>query len=673
MIKTVDTPYPGTLPFRQIDHTRFYGRAKDALILADSWRFNQLTFAVGQVASGKTSLLNAGVFPLIAGKRADVLPVGRLSYGSTFPFAALPEHNPYTLSLLRSWSPGETSGTATRMAGWTVRDFVRQRAGMREVPILAAIDQSEELLATSPPRSTYRRQFLDEIAEAIRHEPRLHLLVVVREDAVGSITDVLGAGFSHCVKPLTRQHAIEAVAGPAAGTSRPYEPEAAETIVTDLQTSTIRGSDGYERHAVSKDVQPALLQIVCARLWEWMPADAGPITVQDARDYGSVDSALAAHYGKVIAAVASEHGLSTRRLHSWLLDTFVTEHGTLGTAYEGPNGTANMSNAVVRALQDRHLLAATRRSGLRWYELLSERLVEPLRAATYERPSQAEPSESLRAAERALTLGELDAAELYAKEILQAKRRSDPRLQAEAVSLLGNLAHEREKPVEAEDRYRGAARRFEELRDTKAVGRQLAAVGQTLAAQGRYAEAVSELRSAVDRVPNDLVVRTGLGLALWRLGEGRTGAAVLTDVLGIDGGNPEALRARGEIFADLGRARDALADLDRVPLDGWPSARAARGLALAELGQQDASNREIEHALEKAPDNGVVLLFAARASELQGEKAAVYELARRAVNAADPALAPEHLEQARRLLASGQLSAPDAGYGDPPESLDAVV
>ncbi len=670
MMKTVETPYPGTRPFRQADHRRFFGRAKEAAILADSWRINRLTFVVGQVASGKTSLLNAGVLPLIAGKRADVLPVGRLSYGSTFPFAALPEHNPYTLSLLRSWSPGET---ATRMVGWTVRDFIRHRVGLPEVPILAAIDHSEELLANSAPRSAYRRRFLAELADAISQEPRLHLLLVAREDAVGGISEVLGLGIRHCVKPLTRQGAIEAVAGPVAGTARSYDPEAAEAIVTDLQTSTIRRSAGDERHVISEHVQPALLQVTCARLWALLPQDGGPITIQEVRDYGSADIALAAHCGRVIAAVASEHNLSARRLHSWLLSTFVTEYGERATAYEGPANTASMPNAVVRALLDRHLLASAYRSGLRWYELLSERLIEPLRAATDERPSPAEPKDSLRAAERALALGELDVAERYAKETMRASRRADLRLQAEADSLLGNLAHEREKPREAEDRYRGAARLFEALRDTGAVAGQLAAVGQTLAAQGRYAEAVNELQSAADRTPNDLVVQTELGQALWQLGKGRAGLAVLTGVLGIDGGNPEALRARGEIFADLGHARDALDDLDRVTLDGRPSARAARGLALAELGQHDASDREIAHAVEEAPRNGVVLLFAARATKVRGEKAAVNDLARRAVNATDPALAPEHLKQARRLLANGQGPAPDAGYGDPPESLDALV
>lgn len=670
MIQTVDMPYPGTRPFRQADRGQFFGRAKDAARLADLWQVNRLTFAVGKVASGKTSLLNAGVLPLIAEKHSDVLPIGQLSYGSTFPFAALPDHNPYTLALLRSWSPGET---ATRLVGRTVRDFVTKRSGQHGSPVLAAIDHAEELLADSGIRATYRRPFLADLAEALHQEPRLHLLLVVREEAVGSISSVLGAGVRHPVNPLTRQGAIEAIAGPIEGTLRSYEAGVAEAIVKDLQTSSVRGADGSDQYAVHDEVEPALLQIVCASMWRSLPPDMARITIRDARRYGNADEALATHCGRLIASVADEHELSALRLRSWLLGTFVTEHGTLGNAYEGPTTTAGMPNAVARALLDRHLLTAHPRSGSRWYELLADRLIEPLRKATDERPHPAEPAEYLRAAERALAIGEYAAAERYAAETLRTSPDTDLRLHAEVDSLLGNLAYEREKPEEAEDWYRVAARLFEAVRDTKAVGGQLAAVGQTLAAQHRFADAVNELQAAVDRVPNDPVVQIELGQALWQLGEGRAALAVLNAVLAADGGNPQALRARGEILADLGRPRDALLDFDRVSLDGQPTARAAKGLTLAELGQQDASMREIRDAIAEAPRNGVVLLFAARAAELQGDKAAVDELARGAIDATDPPLAPAHLKQARGLLADGPRSAPDIGYGVPPEGLDVIV
>ena len=161
--------------------------------------------------------------------------------------------------------------------------------------------------------------------------------------------------------------------------------------------------------------------------------------------------------------------------------------------------------------------------------------------------------------------------------------------------------------------------------------------------------AVEELHAAVARLPNDLIVQAELAEALWQDDKGPAAVAILNDVLRLDGGNRAALRARGEILAYLGQARQAMLDLDRVALKGRPSTRAARGLALAELGDQTAARREIEGALAEGRRNGPVLLYAARAFEAGGDDTAAKELAGQAADASDPPLSPPHQEAARQL------------------------
>ena len=78
--------------------------------------------------------------------------------------------------------------------------------------------------------------------------------------------------------------------------------------------------------------------------------------------------------------------------------------------------------------------------------------------------------------------------------------------------------------------------------------------------------------------------------------------------------------ARGDILAELGRARQAMLDLDRVTLAERPATRAARGLALAKLGDRSAADLEVDDAVAEAPWNGSVLLHAARAKALNGER-----------------------------------------------------
>jgi DNA-binding GntR family transcriptional regulator len=65
-------------------------------------------------------------------------------------------------------------------------------------------------------------------------------------------------------------------------------------------------------------------------------------------------------------------------------------------------------NAVVRALEDRHVLRAEQRSGSRWYELQHDRLIGPLR--------QADSTESLQAAEAALAISDLATARHQTEE-----------------------------------------------------------------------------------------------------------------------------------------------------------------------------------------------------------------------------------------------------------------
>jgi tetratricopeptide (TPR) repeat protein len=651
MTRSIGHPYPGTRPFQRADRHRFFGRGAEAAELAELWRITRLTVVHGPAGIGKTSLLDAGIVPLVAGGDADVLPVGRASFGAAYPSAALPRHNPYTLAVLGSWSSGET---VSRLVGQTVLEFVSRRAQRHGGTILAVIDQAEEFLASPGPRRAHSNRFLGELAAALRECPRFHLLLSVRDEALDSITDALGSGVSHAVAPLSFDKALEAVTGPVDGTGKSFAPRAAERLVTDLLASPATTAGGSAR-PVSFDVQPALLQVLCARLWESLPPDVDKITERDVRRYGDAAAGLATHCGRVVTAVAEDNDMRPSLVRSRLLAAFVTEHGTPGTVYEGATDTASMPNAVVRALEDRHLLSAEWRQGARWYRLLSDRLVEPLRSATDEEAPLADGAEYLASAARALTMGETDLAKRYVRQALRSLPDTDLRRRGEAESLLGNIANERDKPAKAEPHYRAAASLFEAVRDTGAVAGQLAAVGQTLMAQERPANAVRELQAAADRAPRDLVVQTELAWALWELGQARAAVAVLTGVLAIDGANTGALQARGEILADLGDARDALRDLNRLEQVDRPSTRAARVLARAELGDQ-GSDAEIEGVLSNAQRNGPALLYAARTRALGGNKVAAVELARRALNATDPAPPRHQREVAEELLGQSGIS-----------------
>jgi tetratricopeptide (TPR) repeat protein len=655
-----ERPYVGVRPFRAEDGDRFFGRSTESRDLAALWRANRLTVLYGASGAGKTSLLMAGVIPLLDTESAEVLPVGRVSHASAFPLAALPEHNPYTFALLTSWSPDES---ATSLSGLAVPDFLRRRGKRtdrygRPLPVFAAIDQAEELFADSAHHNRYRRPFIDELVDALDEHPDLHLLLSIRESSRIDLSPYehdlgrVSPEWFHLF-PLTPEDALEAARGPLEGTDRSFAPGAAEGLVDSLRTSEIVSAVGQRSRVIAKDVEPALLQIVCSQLWEALPDDINVITSRELRTHADVGRTLADFCGRVLTAIADDHGLHVTDLRSWLQRTFITELGRRSTVDEGVTQTAGMPNVVVRALENRHILKAERQSDSRWYVLQHDRLIEPIRRMDDEALGslpRIRPAEYLRTAEEALAAGELTLAEEQAEKALQASADTDLRLRAEAESFLGNIAHERGVPKEAEARYRAAAPLFEVLQDTPAVARLLAAIGQSLLAQGRRAEAVDQLRAAVGRVPNDLTVQTELGWTLWHLGQQRAAIVVLTGVLAIDGNAPEALRARGEILADMGEAESALRDLGRIRRQQRPATRAARGFALATLRNFGAANQEIDAALTEAPHSGSVLLYAARVASLRSDPAMAADLTRRALDAKNPPLPPHQREAAEAAL-----------------------
>ena len=660
------TPFIGNRPFCAGEGHRFFGRANESRDVAARWQVDRVTVVSGPSGVGKTSLLNAGVVPLIDPSRAEVLPVGRVSRGTTFPLAALPEHNPHTLALLATWSPGESE---TRLSGLTVPDFLRRR-GVRtdpygqRLPVLAAIDQVEDLFTGPVHGDRHRRPFIDELAEAIEELPYLHLLLSISDDYLEDLDMYQRAvrrddTVTFSLRALSREAAVAAVREPLTGTDWRFAPGAAETLVDSLCTRESVNADGETRTLLASDIEPCLLQVVCSGLWAALPDDVHEVTPRDLARYGDVGRLLSDFVDGALEMVAVDHGTSLAELRSWLRQTFITELGTRGTAHEGVARTAGMPNAVARALRDRHVLTAVRRSGSRWYELQHDCLIGPVRRVRErvwgEPLSRVRPADYLRAAELALADGDLALAERHAGEALRNAEEKDLRLCGEAESLLGNVSHSRSQPEQAETHYRAAAALFETLQDTSAVAELLAAIGQSLLAQGKQAEAVDYLHAAVGRIPNDLTVQTELAWALWHAGQQHAAVAVLTSVLAVDGSALDALRARGEILADLGDAEGALRDLDLVKRHHRPSTLAARGLALTMLRRLNAADPEIDAALSWAPDSGPVLLYAARAAALGHDPAVAVDLARRAVNATDPAVPPHQRQQAMRILETATL------------------
>lgn len=541
-------PYVGNRPFDTADARLFFGRERETAELVDLWRAHRLTILHGDAGVGKTSLLQAGAIPRLRAAFAHVLPVGRMSHRPSFPMAALPEQNPFTFALTSSWCPDESpTRISERLVAGVLRMGARTDRFGDPLETLAVIDQAELLFRREDAAHALQRaRFLEQLVEALAAQPALRLLIAVRSDHLDetlTLARALGPGAcaDYALGLLDRRSAVVAVKRPLDGIGRPVDERFVRHLVDELRTVRAPGQYGAE---LTSGISPALLQAVCARLWTDLPTEPDP-DPDPRRLAADVDRALIDFCAQTLATVAADHRMTPLELGTWFRSAFDHPRGE-DTLPEGPPST------VLHALQDHHLLQTRIRSGERRYALPHPRLLQPVgrlgdRPGSVRRP---DAPTRLKAAEHALSVGDFDLARRHVEGAIRGCGQHETRFRAAARSFLGNIAYEEGDTAAAGEHYRAATAIFEALHDTCAVGRLLTALGRLKLAEGRVGEAVEELRAAADRIPNDVVVQTCLGQALWRIGRRQAALAALDTALTLDGGNPDARRIRTAILAD---------------------------------------------------------------------------------------------------------------------------
>ena len=176
-------PYLGPRPFDVGDRGRFFGRDSEIRELLSLVVAHRVVLLYAPSGAGKTSLLNAGLIPLLMEDAGfDVLPIVRVR-GLADPRAA---SNPYIANVLASL--GDCGATATP----TLAEFFAGRKRSVEeddlpAPRALVFDQFEELFSLYPERWAERRDVFDQIADALKQDELLRVVVALREDFVAQL------------------------------------------------------------------------------------------------------------------------------------------------------------------------------------------------------------------------------------------------------------------------------------------------------------------------------------------------------------------------------------------------------------------------------------------------------------------------------------------------------
>ena len=519
-------PYVGRRAFDVGDWEIFFGRNRECYEVSRLWQRESVVVLHGPAGCGKTSLLRAGITRTLSEQAGGPL-LGHTSFGSPFPQAALSDHNRYTVAVLSSWYPGEP---LTKLATLSLTDFLCDRAtdsntADNPLPIFAAIDQFEEMFR-GPQATLERDAFFADLATAVRIVPQLKILLVIRSEDLDELTPYkqqlnLKDRAYYRITALDREAALYAVRGPMEKTGQRFTGGVAELVVRELLAAPVTDIIEAGNRKLATTVEPVQLQEVCSHLGQILCTDGCSPSLDSVQIAEYVEKSLSAFCVKVVSEVAAKLGVTTSAVGAWVKRTFIAIDGSPLRISERSINSVSLQLVAVRALLDQHLLIAEFESGARWYMLANDRLILAVQQLKPPAPGDKIPIfdalDHLRAATSALAAGDLDLAARHAGDALVSQDQ-DARLQADAHSLLGNVAYHRGHMDEAEKQYMRAAQLCEELQDQSAVGTLLAAMGRIHAIRGRRAAALEELQSAVTRLPGDLALQTEFAKALSKVG-----------------------------------------------------------------------------------------------------------------------------------------------------------
>lgn len=381
-----DNPYVGPRTFEERDREYFFGREAEAQQLRALVLAQRQVLFYAMSGAGKSSLVNTRLIPALRSEGFTPLR-GRVSFGQD-PSKRLEVSNVFVFNLLSNLSPDVDP---SKLATLTLAEYLSQYHQLPpthpdtavEPARVLIVDQFEELFTTNQEHWEQRERFFRQLAEALSKDRLLWVLLVMREDY---ITGLERYAYLMPDKLRVRYHmermrggaALEAIKAPAEKAGRPFEPNAAETLLQDLQQVRVVGSEGT---IAGEFVEPVQLQLVCYSLWESLSAKPGAsISTNNIEAVADVDKTLGEYYDSAIEAAVSQTGVEEQVLRDLFGEHFITETDTRGLVFRGDTQTKGVDNAVIDILDEQFfLLRSSTIGGGKWYELVHDRFVPAVR------------------------------------------------------------------------------------------------------------------------------------------------------------------------------------------------------------------------------------------------------------------------------------------------------
>ena len=281
------SPYPGLEPFGEEDAAVFHGRSAETRELVDrlspalAHEAHRFVAVVGPSGSGKSSLVHAGLIPVLARQRRrwvvvptfvpDERPVRGLaaSLAAVLPGVQVDAH------------AAQLAAEPDALAGWL--DELRLARGGRLASVLLVVDQLEDLLTLTP--EPERDAFLALLRRALDRERWLWVVATLRSEYLGGFLTTEFADLFRqpvAIGAPDRAALFEMIERPAAQAGLSFEAGLVNRMVDDTG-----GGDGLPLLAYT-------LQALYLRV-----GAGGTATAQDNSQLGGVAGALSAQADRV--------------------------------------------------------------------------------------------------------------------------------------------------------------------------------------------------------------------------------------------------------------------------------------------------------------------------------------------------------------------------------------
>jgi WD40 repeat protein len=319
------SPYKGLASFTEDDTEWFFGRDAQVEITATNLMSARITVFYGESGVGKTSLLRAGVVPLLREEAVrDASATGRADFAVALHNQWQGDAIPELVSTVRAAGLGSgSSGPAG--AEPHLDEVLAEVTSVLDSDLLLIFDQFEEwFLYHSSGRAIADSELLRAMG---RVDLPVHYLISLRQDALAQLDRFKGRVpglFENLVRlrHLDRGGARLAIERPLErynaghpGGEVEIEPQLVERVLEGVRTGavvvgeqgqgTVRGNG---RDASSERIEAPFLQLVMTRLWdEERAADSSRLRVETLDALGGAERIIRTHLDQTMEATDPDH------------------------------------------------------------------------------------------------------------------------------------------------------------------------------------------------------------------------------------------------------------------------------------------------------------------------------------------------------------------------------